>query len=144
MKKILNHKVLGVGIRTLVVRPLNKILFFCVSSLTKLCFFFINGGIHRTDCVSTSVYTSLHSGKEYWNGQFKSDTIISYSFDFIKKVPIVYTHSKEIIFLSLVYTGSWGNLFQEIPLSKKSCFTGFYFTLKSSSQYYYYATGKKT
>ena len=33
-----------------------------------------------------------------------------------KKIPGVYTHSMESIYLSLVHTGSWGNLFHEIPL----------------------------
>ena len=35
--------------------------------------------------------------------------------DFIKKVPGVYTHSMETIYLSLVHTGSLGSLFHEIP-----------------------------
>ena len=35
--------------------------------------------------------------------------------DFIWKVLGVYTRSMEIIYLSLVYTGSWGYLFHEIP-----------------------------
>ena len=46
------------------------------------------------------------------------DNIIVFLFstdNFIKKVPGVYTHSMETIYLSLVHTGSRGNLFHKIP-----------------------------
>ena len=39
--------------------------------------------------------------------------------DFIIKVPGVYTHSIENIYLSLVHTGSWGNVFfMKSPVEK--------------------------
>ena len=44
------------------------------------------------------------------------DYNICYTADFILKVPGVYTHSMETIYVSLVNTGNWGNFFIKSPV----------------------------